>query len=68
MVKHSPAIHVYAGFSARGTRALVEASGTTGFKFPGAVRGVRAAEYQHVLRKHLIPAARQQFRRGKCMA
>ena len=65
VVKHSPAIHVYAGFSVRGTSALVEASGTTGFRFPGAARGVRAAEYQHLLRQHLIPTARQQFGRGK---
>lgn len=68
VVKHSPAIHVYAGFSARGTSALIEVSGTTGFKFVAGnkrARGVQAAEYQHVLAQHLIPAARQQFGRGK---
>ena len=68
VVKHSPAIHVYAGFSARGTSALIEATGTTGFRFlgvPKGTRGVNAVEYQHVLKQHLISAARQQFGRGK---
>jgi hypothetical protein len=68
MVKHSPAIHVYAGFSARGATALIEASGTTGFRFLAGerrTRGVCAAEYQHVLTQHLIPAARKQFGKGK---
>jgi hypothetical protein len=68
VVKHSAAVHVYAGFSARGVTPLIEVSGTTGYKFPDAEpgkRGVGALEYQHVLTEHLLPAGRQMFGRGK---
>lgn len=68
VVKRSAAVHVYAGFSARGVTPLIEVSGTTGYKFPSAApgqRGVGAAEYQHVLTKHLLPAGRKMFGKGK---
>jgi hypothetical protein len=68
VVKHSPAVHVYAGFSASGVTPLIEVSGTTGHKFiveGKLMKGVRGPEYQHVLKQHLIPAARQMFGRSK---
>ena len=68
VVKHSPALHVYLGFSFCCFTALMEVSGTTGYRFDGPAgcqRGVGAAEYQKVLEKHLIPAARRMFKRSK---
>ena len=68
VVKHSPALHVYLGFSSRGITPLVEVSGTTGHRFDGPAghhRGMGAAEYQMVLNNHLIPAARRMFRSSK---
>jgi hypothetical protein len=63
--KKSAGLHVYGAFSAAGTAPLVIASGTSGFKFPGSDKGVNALEYQHILREHLLPAARRLFKGGK---
>ena len=60
--KKSAGLHVYGGFSAAGTTQLVIASGTAGFKLPGAGKGVNAEEYQHILQEHLLPAARRMFK------
>jgi hypothetical protein len=68
VVKHSAGVHVYAGFSAPGITPLIEVSGITGYRFPGAApgrRGVSALEVPHALTQHLLPAGRQMFSGGK---
>jgi transposase len=63
--KHSDAIHVYGGFCVNGTTPLVEVSGTTGYQWKGKPRkGVRAPEYQDVLRKVLLPAGKRLMKKG----
>jgi hypothetical protein len=61
------ALHAYAGITAFGKTQLVFVSGTTGMRpsFKNAkgeyMKGVGAAEFQHVLRTKLVPAAEEIF-------
>ncbi len=60
--KKGAGLHVYGAFSMAGTAQLVLATGTAGYKFPGAKKGVNALEYQHILLEHLLPAAKRLFK------
>lgn len=68
-VRKGQQLHVYAGITRYGATDLVRVTGTTGlaprFTKPGGVekfRGVGAKEFQHVLKRHLFPKAKQLLR------
>lgn len=62
--KRGAGFHVYGAFSASGTASLLQVSGGK-YKWQKGVPGVRAPEYIHVLKTHLIPAAKRLFKGKK---
>lgn len=72
----SQKLHVYGGISKYGKTSLVYATGTTGLRKrylkparPGKQRvqydGVCAAEFQDIMKQHLVPEARAMMRRAR---